>query len=1542
MPSANFADYDQSAGMEYAPDSEDDQFTSPGSTYTVGGGKYYGLPPAAHADAQSSQDFGGASTGSYGAYGSRQDRGDLAGRSLIEANTGALSESNRKAAPLSSSQTTTLSSLANRAQLFTPDSMPRNMATRSTALSEPGYAPYNRNIGNDSSQFGQSAQIPLWDRAPTGASASNAASTAGSGGQQQGPTVITASGAVVQGPPTDAGRLALKVQTQARELNDLTHTLREREGYAHMVERRLLEIVPDHPMPVSDAHLGTVVGKLSKLARGAAEELSGGASPGKVLGVASHIVSATAAERKQARDTGNAIRNLERQLEKARRQADDAQARIKELRTAVDAKEKDRVSALRRAEGLTQKVIGLEAEMRLAGLTPSVQYTIGGGAPGADMHGAYEAESSAAGQGQSSSGRVRTLEAELLAAKAAQQSVQEELAREAAAHAQARIEIQSLQSALQRSAVDAGLPADAAGMLSTLASLRGQLTSVRAELDRRGQECSSREADVRDLTGQLRALQVKLHQAEAGASDASHAATASSGPASRPLPLGPSGIPGPSYSTPAKGKGRGGMEMGGIVVSSPTLGNITASSHTAGAGFGARGGGSGLGSSQAQPTAAMQDTFVRLEAEKGALLDYIAEIRDAYAALQAQSEMVGKERSVYAEQAKRGREQAAEAQRAAETAQATASTASRQLQDVQKQLVAASERVKELTGQYAQASAALADKAAEISELANVQQELLDMIRGLKTEMSESRVECDSLRRKVVDLQRKVESTEASLDHTEADRDHLEARVHQLLRERTEVGQQAEHAAKSQQEAASMLSQLQSERRAAEQRAAALEGTITALTQAKEQGHQRLLEAEQRTSALTAEVQTLRRIAESVQSAESDVARFLKSHGTVLQADEEQPLVLGDNVHSGPSSAGAHSRASPSRRRKPTGLNGGMSELVDPEEEDGGEEEALPGPSQGYQVTRFDGSSEAGKGAKGKKMQAADDDASAHKVVQAAANAGRKALARAEEAKVWSNDAAVNSAVPHTASAARQLAGWLRTAGAALTDTARRLSQELEDRRLQRTMCYEEIHGLRDALADARDTLLRERTRAAEAEAQLAALTHRRESEVNNLTARLTETTHERDHLRGVQENSSASLVSAREDLGRARTQTESLQSQVEGLSIARNAAVARAEELNKHLHALSVERDSLGDQAKDLGRSLSEARSHNGVLEKERADCLARMVSMDKQATEAAAQLQTLTAQLQSANARISELSSAVDAGGRDKSTLVQRAGQLTVELEGAHATMDAQNELIDHLQQQLRALGEERSALHKGMASVSGELEAVKGVVERLCAELESKLGALVTTMARQGIDTTAMLNTKPQALPQVQGLPLKAPSDPSTYTGVFAVLSKLSGHLHALSLAGQGSLARVGQLMSECGGLKQEVAAMRPRLEAVQEVVHQASDKSRALQGAEKSISELRVQLSQAESSLSAAQAEMVSLRGRIVEQAQEIERSNTRIAMLVTEGESAREAERRSAAVLSEAQGHIAGLEEEVTRMRRDADTLVAQRYVLAAGTCVSSP
>ena len=56
-------------------------------------------------------------------------------------------------------------------------------------------------------------------------------------------------------------------------------------------------------------------------------------------------------------------------LEKERRKLDDAGKRIRELRQALDNKERDRASAMRRADGLQSKCVSLEAEMRLAGLS---------------------------------------------------------------------------------------------------------------------------------------------------------------------------------------------------------------------------------------------------------------------------------------------------------------------------------------------------------------------------------------------------------------------------------------------------------------------------------------------------------------------------------------------------------------------------------------------------------------------------------------------------------------------------------------------------------------------------------------------------------------------------------------------------------------------------------------------------------------------------------------------------------------------------------------------------------------------------------------------------------------------------------------------------------------------------------------------------------------------------------------------------------------------------------------------------------------------
>ena len=62
-----------------------------------------------------------------------------------------------------------------------------------------------------------------------------------------------------------APELARKVQSQAAELLGITRVASEASTYVQMLERRLLELAPEHPMPVRDVHLGTPVAAVSAL-----------------------------------------------------------------------------------------------------------------------------------------------------------------------------------------------------------------------------------------------------------------------------------------------------------------------------------------------------------------------------------------------------------------------------------------------------------------------------------------------------------------------------------------------------------------------------------------------------------------------------------------------------------------------------------------------------------------------------------------------------------------------------------------------------------------------------------------------------------------------------------------------------------------------------------------------------------------------------------------------------------------------------------------------------------------------------------------------------------------------------------------------------------------------------------------------------------------------------------------------------------------------------------------------------------------------------
>lgn len=50
--------------------------------------------------------------------------------------------------------------------------------------------------------------------------------------------------------------LSKKIRTQASQLAQLNETLQQEGSYSRLLERRLLELDPDHPLPVTPQHLG--------------------------------------------------------------------------------------------------------------------------------------------------------------------------------------------------------------------------------------------------------------------------------------------------------------------------------------------------------------------------------------------------------------------------------------------------------------------------------------------------------------------------------------------------------------------------------------------------------------------------------------------------------------------------------------------------------------------------------------------------------------------------------------------------------------------------------------------------------------------------------------------------------------------------------------------------------------------------------------------------------------------------------------------------------------------------------------------------------------------------------------------------------------------------------------------------------------------------------------------------------------------------------------------------------------------------------------
>jgi hypothetical protein len=429
--------------------------------------------------------------------------------------------------------------------------------------------------GSDDAHVREMARLmAVLDRQRASFETGAAAGGRGGGGGAAAPPPAPAARPPAPAPPPpapagDAARLAARVQVQARELADLSGSLGRAEAYSRLLERRLAELAPEHPLPVTEAALGTHVARLSNLAAGAAAllvESAGGATPGRGGGGG----GGGGAHRKEARDAAEALKTMEKTLDGKRKLLDDATARIRELRGALEGKEKERAAAARRADGLASRLVSLEAELRMVGGGGSGSGG-GGGGGGAPSTAAARAAAAAASAAASPAGeplsvvalraRIDVLTTELAGVAAARDAGAEALAREARACADARATAAALERSFAARLREGGVREDAAALLTRVAVLQG-------EAEARARDSAAKDGVVEGLVARVRALEA----AAAGAA-ARAAAAADAEARAKVVPVA-AGAPG---ATPQKAGGGGG---GGILVRSP-VGDISLNSHGA-------------------------------------------------------------------------------------------------------------------------------------------------------------------------------------------------------------------------------------------------------------------------------------------------------------------------------------------------------------------------------------------------------------------------------------------------------------------------------------------------------------------------------------------------------------------------------------------------------------------------------------------------------------------------------------------------------------------------------------------------------------------------------------------------------------------------------------------------------------------------------------------------------------------------------------------------------------------------------------------------
>ncbi|CAM9982368.1 unnamed protein product, partial [Discosporangium mesarthrocarpum] len=258
-----------------------------------------------------------------------------------------------------------------------------------------------------------------------------------------------------------ADRLSRKIRQQAVELADLTERLGQQCAYSRLVESRLLELDPNHPLPVVPQNL--VGGQESLGARSCKQRVSAG-----------------------TRTEDGGIDQYRQGYEVAHEKLRDAVRLIKQLREALEARDAQAKVAADQTRALHREVSVLQSRLDLKSTRSRCSGRTGGG------------------EGSRLAREVLELRGELSA-------LRQEVRNERDATDEARAEAETLRAALKSHSEELGLGPEGGSVPSELAEVRREISGLQKELSSRKSRALRAEEELKHSRAVCTRLQKELN-----------------------------------------------------------------------------------------------------------------------------------------------------------------------------------------------------------------------------------------------------------------------------------------------------------------------------------------------------------------------------------------------------------------------------------------------------------------------------------------------------------------------------------------------------------------------------------------------------------------------------------------------------------------------------------------------------------------------------------------------------------------------------------------------------------------------------------------------------------------------------------------------------------------------------------------------------------------------------------------------------------------------------------------------------------------------